>query len=115
MDRVAVSGADLVEHGLAGDAESAGGFVELDVTVGGVGHETGSRLVAEADAPWCVRRGLLCGEQALGQPSADRLGADAELAGGLMDRDVVSAFGLAGCCGDRGAFTDARDPRGGER
>ncbi len=59
--------------------------------------------------------GLLGGEEAFGQPATDRLGADAELARGLVDRDALPVGGLAGCCGDGAAFADARDPRSGER
>jgi hypothetical protein len=82
----------LVEDGLAG--ESDGG--EFDVAEGHVGDEAAGDVVGEMDTPRRVRRGLRGGQRSFVEPAADRLGADAELAGGFMDGHAVAGIGSAG-------------------
>ena len=53
---------DLMQHGLAGAAERAGGVGEREIAVGDVGHEAGADVVGEPDPPGrgrarLVRRG----------------------------------------------------------
>ncbi len=80
VDRVQLAALDLVQHGLAGAAERAGGLVERHVAVGDVGHEAGADLVGEPDPPGRAGRGLLAGQQAVVEPAADGVRRDAELA-----------------------------------
>src|SRR3954470_3566141 len=73
-----------MQHGLARDAETAGGVVERDEPVGDVGHEAGADLVVEADPPGRVGGRLLTGQQTVSEPASDGCGRDAELAGGAV-------------------------------
>jgi len=59
LDRVALAGTDLVEHGLARDAEAPGGLIEREVARRDVGLQPRADLRRQADPPWCVRGGLL--------------------------------------------------------
>ena len=61
VDCVALAAADLVEHGLAREAESACGFLECQVVVRYLGEEAAAHVVCEVDPPGGVRRGLLGG------------------------------------------------------
>ena len=108
-DRLAAAGADLVEHGLACDAELPGGLVELDVPVGDGGHEPPADLVGQPDPPRGVLGGLLGGEQPLSKPAADRHRAHPKLAGGLHDRNAGAGEWRARCGRDVRAFADPAD------
>lgn len=47
VDRFEFAALDLVQHGLAGAAERAGGVGEREIAVGDVGHEASADLVGE--------------------------------------------------------------------
>ena len=70
----------LLQHGLAGAAESARGLVQRHVAVGHLGHEPGADLVGQPDPPRRAGCRLLGGQQAGVDPAADGLHRDAELA-----------------------------------
>src|SRR3954454_18670734 len=84
VDGVALAAADLVEDGLAGEAGAGGGVGEADVAVRDFGDEAPANVVGELDAPGRVWRGLLGGQESFAQPATDGLGADAELACGVV-------------------------------
>src|SRR4051812_48305242 len=105
VDGVALAAADLVQDGLAGEAGAGGGVCEADVAVGDFGDEAPASLVGEFDAPGRVWRGLLGGQESFAQPAADGLGADAELACRVVDRDGgVAIGGVPWAGGDARAF-----------
>src|SRR6266542_3965976 len=53
LDRSPLAALDLVQHGLAGEAEQLGGLGERQVARGHVGHEAPAHLVREPDPPGC--------------------------------------------------------------
>jgi len=61
LDRLPLAPLDLMQHGLASDAEHAGGLGERHEPVGDVGREAPADLVGEPDAPGGVWGGLLGG------------------------------------------------------
>ena len=63
---------DLMQHGLAGEAEVLGCLVERQVPVGDVGHELGADLIGQPDPPRRYRGDLLARKQTVAQPPADR-------------------------------------------
>ena len=115
VDGVSLFALDLVQHGLAGDAECLRGLVERQIAVGDVGNEACPGLVGEADPPRRVRRDLFAGEQSFAQPAADRRGGDVELLCGMLDRDRLAARVGGRCCRDPGALAGALDAGRGER
>ena len=64
LDGVQLAELDLVQNGLAGDAETFRGLVEWQVSVGDVGHEPRSHLVGEPDSPGRSWGDLLAAEPA---------------------------------------------------
>ena len=106
FDRAALAAFDLVQRGLAGDAESFRGFGEWQVAVGHVGDEAPADLFGEPDAPGGGRGDLLAGEQPFSQPAADRIFGDVQLDRGPLDGDDV-AVGV-GWWGGGDAGTEAR-------
>ncbi len=78
---------DLVQHGLAGDAEVGGGLAEGQPPVGGLGPEAVAELLVDADLPGCSRGELLAGDEAVAQPPVDGGAGDTEVASGFGDAD----------------------------
>jgi hypothetical protein len=112
FDGASFAALDLVQHGLAGDAEAFGGLGEGDEAVGDVGDEARADLVGQADAPGCVGGGLLAGQQPVPEPAADRERRDAELLGGVLDRDELGVWVWRGRGGDAGAKARLARARG---
>jgi len=98
---------DLVQHGLAGDAEAGGGLAEGQPAVGCLGPDPVAELLVDADLPGCSRGELLAGDEAVAQPPVDGGAGDAELASGFGDADHGRIL-AAGCdiCGGRLVFGD---------
>ena len=115
LDGSELAALDLVQDGLAGDAERLGCGIERYVAVGDVGDEAGADLVGQADPPGCVRCGLLAGQQAGFEPAVDRAVGDAELDGGLLDREEVAGGIGRRRGGDLVALAHVLDARFGEQ
>ncbi len=96
VDGVEFAALDLVQHGLAGDAEVGGGLAEGQPAVGGPGPEAVAELLVDADLPGCSRGELLAGDEAVAQPPVDGGAGDAELACGFCDADHGRIL-AAGC------------------
>jgi hypothetical protein len=96
VDGVEFAALDLVQHGLAGDAEVAGGLAEWQPAVGCLGPDAVAELLVDADLPGCSRGELLAGDEAVAQPPVDGGAGDAELASGFCDADHGCIF-AAGC------------------
>ncbi len=96
VDGVELAALDLVQHGLAGDAEAGGGLAEGQPAVGGLGPDPVAELLVDADLPGCSRGELLAGDEAVAQPPVDGGGGDAELASGFGDADHGRIL-AAGC------------------
>jgi hypothetical protein len=62
---VELAALDLVQHGLAGDAEVAGGLAEGQPAVGCLGPEPVAELLVDADLPGCSGGELLAGDEAV--------------------------------------------------
>jgi hypothetical protein len=90
LDGVQFAALDLVQNGLAGAPQPLSRLVKRQVAVGNVGHEPRAELVGQPNPPRRVRGGLLAWEQPCAQPPVDRGGGDAELRGGLLDREQVA-------------------------
>jgi len=96
VDGVELAALDLVQHGLAGDAEVAGGLAEGQPAVGCLGPDAVAELLVDADLPGCSGSELLAGDEAVAQPAVDGGAGDAELAGGFADADhgcIIAAGG----------------------
>jgi DDE_Tnp_1-associated/Transposase DDE domain len=96
VDGVELAALDLVQHGLAGDAEVAGGLAEGQPAVGCLGPDPVAELLVDADLPGCSGGELLAGDEAIAQPPVDGGGGDAELACGFGDADhgcIIAAGG----------------------
>src|SRR5580693_5017702 len=65
VDGVELAALDLVQHGLAGDAEAGGGLAEGQPAVGGLGADPVAELLVDADLPGCSRGELLAGDEAV--------------------------------------------------
>jgi len=112
---LALAALDLMQHGLARDAEPARGFLEGDEPVRDVGHEAGADVIGEPDPPGCVGGRLLAGQQTVSEPATDGCGRDAKLAGGAVDGDELAVgVGWRGG-GDVGALARGADAGLGER
>jgi hypothetical protein len=96
VDGVELAALDLVQHGLAGDAEVAGGLAEGQPAVGCLGPDAVAELLVDADLPGCSGSELLAGDEAVAQPPVDGGAGDAELAGGFADADHGCII-AAGC------------------
>jgi hypothetical protein len=96
VDGVELAALDLVQHGLAGDAEVAGGLAEGQPAVGCLGPDAVAELLVDADLPGCSGGELLAGDEAVAQPPVDGGAGDAELAGGFADADHGCIL-AAGC------------------
>jgi DDE_Tnp_1-associated/Transposase DDE domain len=96
VDGVELAALDLVQHGLAGDAEVAGGLAEGQPAVGCLGPDAVAELLVDADLPGCSGSELLAGDKAVAQPPVDGGAGDAELAGGFADADHGCII-AAGC------------------
>ncbi|MGH3122602.1 MAG: hypothetical protein ACRDND_16470, partial [Streptosporangiaceae bacterium] len=96
VDGVELAALDLVQHGLAGDAEAGGGLAEGQPAVGRLGPDPVAELLVDADLPGCSGSELLAGDEAIAQPPVDGGGRDAELACGLGDADHGCIL-AAGC------------------
>jgi hypothetical protein len=108
VDGVEFAALDLVQHGLAGDAEAGGGLAEGQPAVGCLGLDPVAELLVDADLPGCSGSELLAGDEAVAQPPVDGGGGDAELASGFGDADHGCIL-AAGCdiCGCRLVSGDA--------
>ena len=96
VDGVELAALDLVQHGLAGDAEVAGGLAEGQPAVGCLGPDAVAELLVDADLPGCSGSELLAGDEAVAQPPVDGGAGDAELACGFADADhgcIIAAGG----------------------
>ena len=87
VDGVELAALDLVQHGLAGDAEVAGGLAEGQPAVGCLGPDAVAELLVDADLPGGSGSELLAGDEAVAQPPVDGGAGDAELPCGLADAD----------------------------
>ena len=96
VDGVELAALDLVQHGLAGDAEVAGGLAEGQPAVGCLWPDAVAELLVDADLPGCSGGELLAGDEAVAQPPVDGGAGEAELAGGLADADHGCII-AAGC------------------
>ena len=96
VDGVELAALDLVQHGLAGDAEVAGGLAEGQPAVGCLGPDHVAELLVDADLPGCSGGELLAGDEAVAQPPVDGGAGDAELACGFGDADHGRIL-AAGC------------------
>src|SRR6266700_739820 len=65
VDGVEFAALDLVQHGLAGDAEAGGGLAEGQPAVGGLGPDHIAELLVDADLPGCSGGELLAGDEAV--------------------------------------------------
>jgi len=65
VDGVELTALDLVQHGLAGDAEVAGGLAEGQPAVGCPGPDAVAELLVDADLPGCSGGELLAGDEAV--------------------------------------------------
>ena len=65
VDGVEFAALDLVQHGLAGDAEAGGGLAEGQPAVGGLGPDPVAELLVDADLPGCSGGELLAGDEAV--------------------------------------------------
>jgi hypothetical protein len=65
VDGVELAALDLVQHGLAGDAEAGGGLAEGQPAVGGLGPDAVAELLVDADLPGCSGGELLAGDEAV--------------------------------------------------
>ena len=65
VDGVEFAALDLVQHGLAGDAEAAGGLAEGQPAVGCLRPDPVAELLVDADLPGCSRGELLAGDEAV--------------------------------------------------
>ena len=65
VDGVELAALDLVQHGLAGDAEAAGGLAEGQPAVGCLGPDPVAELLVDADLPGCSGGELLAGDEAV--------------------------------------------------
>ena len=116
VHRVSLSALDLVQHGLARDAEAFRGLVERQISVRDVGHELGADLVGQPDPPWRARGDLLAGEQPFAQPATDRRGRHAAAWRPPARSMTVSLSGSGGgATGMPGALPDPLHARRGER
>ena len=86
---------DTLQHGLAGDAEGAHRVDDRHVAWRCVFDEQGAELVVDADPPRGAGRVLLAGDEPGLQPAVQRGGGDAELFGGLADREQFAVGRLA--------------------
>jgi predicted transposase YbfD/YdcC len=65
VDGVELAALDLVQHGLAGDAEARGGLAEGQPAVGCLGPDPVAELLVDADLPGCSGGELLAGDEAV--------------------------------------------------
>src|SRR5256714_7401169 len=65
VDGVELAALDLVQHGLAGDAEAGGGLAEGQPAVGGLGPDPVAELLVDADLPGRPGGELLAGDEAV--------------------------------------------------
>ena len=102
VDGVELAALDTLQHGLAGDAEGPHRVDDRDVAGGRVFDEQGAELVVDADPPGGAGRVLFAGDEAVLQPAVQGGGGDAELVGGLGDREqfAVGRLGRRLVCGD---------------
>ena len=100
VDGVELAALDLVQHGLAGDAEAGGGLAEGQPAVGCLGPDPVAEFLVDADLPGCSRGELLAGDEAVAEPPVDGGAGDAELVSGFGDADHGRIL-AAGCdiCG----------------
>jgi hypothetical protein len=79
VDRGKVTALDLVQHGLADDAEDRGGLVQFDPALGDLGDDTVADGLVDPDPPGCVRSELLTSEKPVPNDKnpAARAGAEA--------------------------------------
>ena len=89
-DGAQLAALDLLQYGLAGDAERLGGVGEGDPAVGGGVGEHAAELGGEADLPGRAGGDLFAGDEAVVEPAQERGGGDAELACGLGHVEQVS-------------------------
>ena len=65
VDGVELAALDLVQHGLAGDAEAGGGLAEGQPAVGCLGPDPVAEFLVDADLPGCSGGELLAGDEAV--------------------------------------------------
>src|SRR5437773_1713944 len=65
VDGVEFAALDLVQHGLAGDAEAGGGLAEGQPAVGCLGPDHIAELLVDEDLPGCSGGELLAGDEAV--------------------------------------------------
>jgi hypothetical protein len=82
QDGAQLAALDLLQYGLAGDAECLGGVGEGDPALGGGVGEHAAELAGEADLPGRAWGDLLAGDEAVVQPAQQGRRCDVELAGG---------------------------------
>jgi hypothetical protein len=81
QDGAQLAALDLLQYGLAGDAERLGGVGEGDPALGGGVGEHAAEVAGEADLPGRAWGDLLAGDEAVVQPAQQGRRCDVELAG----------------------------------
>src|SRR6266702_4439351 len=97
-DGAELAALDLLQYGLAGDAERAAGVVQGEPAVGGVVGEHAAQLAGEAHAPGRAGGDLLAGDEAVVEPAQQGGWRDLELVGRFGH---VEQFSLGGCIAAR--------------
>src|ERR1700757_4081248 len=95
QDSAQLAALDLLQYGLAGDAERLGGVAEGNPAVGGGVGEHAAELIGEVDGPGRAGGDLLAGDEAVVEPAQQGGRRDAELAGGGGHVERFSFGGLA--------------------
>jgi hypothetical protein len=116
-DGAELAALDTLQHGLAGDAQGAGGVLHGDPAFGCVIDEHGAQFVGEADPPGRAGGELLAGDEAVVEPAQQGGGGDPELVGGGGHGEQLSVLRLiAGLvAGDLPVMPKRLHPTGGER
>ena len=84
QDGAQLAALDLLQYGLAGDTEGAGGVVQGTQPSGALSVSMPRSLFGEADAPGRAGGDLLAGDEAVIQPAQQGRRCDVELAGGWV-------------------------------
>ena len=111
FDRSPLAALDLMQHGLASDAEPFRGLIEPNEAVGNIRDEPAPGVFGESDPPGRLRGYLLAGEQAVLEPASDGRAGHAELAGCLLDRHQLAVGIGRWRGGDPGALAEVPHAR----
>src|SRR5262249_38689711 len=87
---------DLLQHGLAGDAEGSAGVVKGEPALGSVVDEYAAEFVGEPDSPRRAGGDLFAGDEAVVEPAQQGGRGDAGLFGGGGHVERCSFLWLVG-------------------